>query len=157
MLMSSDWAQKARCYLALLSVSRDRIGAMSGPNASFLALNLEPYAWRAGIPPPRRPRPPQPRPQPFLCPRCNVRIYTMTQYMAHWKTRKHQNRNRVQIDRAATAMRFLGVLLAEKWLAEEQYRKKQVLIRQVLWWVKQYFRCKGKHTGECDEMLALLT
>ena len=129
---------------------------MSGPNASFLALNLEPYAWRAGIPPPRHRRSLQPRPLPFLCPRCNVRIHDMPQYMAHWKTRKHQNCHRDRIDRAANAMRVLGVLLAEKWHAEEQYRKKQVLIRQVLWWVNQYFRAKKKCMGECDDTLAFL-
>ena len=79
----------------------------------------------------------------------------MSQYMAHWKTRKHQRCHRNRIDRAAKAMRVLGVLLAEKWLAEEQYRKKQVLIRQVLWWVNQYFRVKSRCMGECDDTLAL--
>ena len=53
-------------------------------------------------------------------------------------------------------MRFLGVFLAEKWIMEEQYRRKQVLIRKVFWWVNEYFRSRGEHTGACDGALASL-
>ena len=119
---------------------------MSGPNALFLALNLEVGPWRAGVPPPRLPRPQQPRSQSFLCPRCDMLIRDMKQYAFHWKTKKHQRRNRVQIDRSAAAMRFLGVFLAEKWAAEDQYRKNQTLIREVLWWVNEYFRTRAAQT-----------
>ena len=141
--------------LSSLPVACNRLGTMSGPRASLVALNLEPYAWRSGIPPPRHLRSLQSSPLPFLCPRCNVRIHNMSQYMAHWKTRKHQRCHRNRIDRAAKAMRVIGVLLAEKWHAEEQYRKKQVLLRQVIWWVNQYFRAKQRCMGECDDTLAL--
>ena len=73
----------------------------------------------------------------------------MKQYAFHWKTKKHQRRNRAQTDRSAAAMRFLGVFLAEKWVTEERYRKNQVLIRKVLWWVNEYFRTRGVQMGAC--------
>ena len=147
--MSNDWAQIVCRCSAFLPSSKSGVSAMSGPNASFLALNLEVGPWREGVLPLRRPRPPQPRPQPFLCPRCDMWIHGMKQYAFHWKTKKHQRRNRAQTDRSAAAMRFLGVFLAEKWVTEERYRKNQVLIRKVLWWVNEYFRTRGVQMGAC--------
>ena len=70
-------------------------------------------------------------------------ISDMRQYAVHWGSKKHQKRNMVQIVRAEVAMQFLGVFFAEKWAAEDQYRKNQTLIREVLWWVNEYFRTKA--------------
>ena len=118
---------------------------MSGPNASLVALNLEVGAgtFRGWRPPLRVPRPPPSHSQAFVCPGCDVWISNMKQYAVHWGSKKHQRRYRVQIVRAEVAMQFLGVFFAEKWAAEDQYRKNQTLIREVLWWVNEYFRSQA--------------
>ena len=118
---------------------------MSGPSASLVALNLEvgPGAFLGWRPPLRAPRPPPSYSQAFICPRCDMWISDMRQYAVHWGSKKHQKRNMVQIVRAEVAMQFLGVFFAEKWAAEDQYRKNQTLIREVLWWVNEYFRTKA--------------
>ena len=79
----------------------------------------------------------------------------MKQYAVHWRSKKHQKYCKHQIRRAGRAMRFIGVFLAEKWAAEDKYRKDQTLIREVLWWVLAYFQDKAMRAGSTASLQPL--